>query len=331
MRLRVGFTKNPRVQPLVDGEVAIEGVELEWTQSFRSPGELFLTQLKENAFDLFEFSIADYLVTKSRPDWARLGWIALPMFVTKPLGLLLNLHANVQSGVRSYADLKGKRFGLPDFGMTAAVWLRIMLRKLYGIQPQDITWYNGRPPSHRHGRILDIDSKPLNGVRLINLDEGASLDDLLQRGEIDAAFGSPFGAAVDATADVKLVSTPAMLSDMIGELHRREVLTPVNHVLVLKEKHLEADPGLAQRLYQAFETSKHRAYARAQKLAAGYLLFPSEAFAAQASLLGEDPFPAGLAANRRMLAATAEQLTLDGIIPSSPELEPLFAEGVRGT
>jgi len=202
---------------------------------------------------------------------------------------------------------------------------------VYGIQPQDITWYNGRPPSHRHGRILNIDSKPLNGVKLINLDEGRSLNDLLQAGEIDAAYGSGFGAPLTASSQVTQVGGAAMVRQLIAELYKRESVTPVNHVLLIKRQHLSNDPGLALRIFQAFEAHKQRAYERARQNAEAYLLLPDDDFARQADEFGQDPYPSGLSNNRRMLTLIADQLVLDGLIPRVPDIDSLFAEAVRST
>jgi ABC-type amino acid transport substrate-binding protein len=95
---------------------------------------------------------------------------------------------NVNSGIRTWADLAGKRVGVPDFNMTAAIWLRIMLKHLHGILAEDITWFNGRRPYQRHNTFIRFNDKP-PGAPLYELKEGAMLHDLLARGEIDAAFG----------------------------------------------------------------------------------------------------------------------------------------------
>jgi len=121
IKLKVGHSPNPRLQPLIDGAVTIEGVELEW--QFEYPGALFHHQLTENCFDLFEFSISDYLIVTARPAWAHLGWQALPVFMSKPLSLLLRFYVHEGSGIRDFKDFRGKRFGMPDYGMTAAVWV----------------------------------------------------------------------------------------------------------------------------------------------------------------------------------------------------------------
>src|SRR5207249_426826 len=97
-KLHVGFSSNPRIEPLVDGTVKVEGVELDW--EFSTPGELFHKQLSENCYDVFEFSISDYLIVSGRQDWAHLGWVAIPVFLSKPLGLLLRFYVNEAAGIR---------------------------------------------------------------------------------------------------------------------------------------------------------------------------------------------------------------------------------------
>src|SRR5262249_26991336 len=185
--LKFGHSPNPRLQPLADGTVKVEGAELEW--EFMHPGRLFHKQLVEDCYDVFEFSIADYFVVQTRREqFARLQWQALPLFMSKPIGLLINFHAHESAKVRTFADLGGKSLGVPDYGMTAAVWLRIMLRTLYGIQSRDLTWYNGRPASERHGRVLGVDQDPTPGLKLINLERAGELNELVQRGEVNVGL-----------------------------------------------------------------------------------------------------------------------------------------------
>src|SRR5262249_57808075 len=119
LKLKFGHSPNPRLQPLADGTVKVEGAELEW--EFMHPGRLFHKQLVEDCYDVFEFSIADYFVVQTRREqFARLQWQALPVFMSKPIGLLINFHAHESAKVRTFADLGGKSLGVPDYGMTAA-------------------------------------------------------------------------------------------------------------------------------------------------------------------------------------------------------------------
>lgn len=325
LKLKFGHSPNPRLQPLVDGAVKMEGAELEW--HFDHPGALFHRQLVEDCYDVFEFSIADYfVVSERREQFAHLQWQALPVFMSKPLGLLVNFHANEAAGVHSFKELSGKSLGVPDYGMTAAVWLRIMLRTLYGIQATDLTWYNGRPASKRHGRVLGIDENPTPGLKLVNLEREGELNDLIQRNEVNVGLADSASVVIHETPQVKVFSTPAVVMAFVAELYKAEGVTPVNHTLAVKKSVLEQDPSFARRLFDACVASKQEAYRRAREGAAGYLLFPELAFGEQAKLIGEDPFPFGMDEGRRFLSHIAAQLRIDGLIQREPDLGKLWLD-----
>jgi 4,5-dihydroxyphthalate decarboxylase len=329
MRLKCAFSNNPRVQPLVDGTVRIEGAECEWQRG--SPASLHLKHMKDDACDVFEFSLSNFLIVRDRPEQReRLRWQAIPIFLSKAtMWLHLNIYAHVDSGIRSLADLKGKRFGVPDFQMTAAVWMRIVLRHLYGITPQDVDWVNGRPASHTHGQGATDYLAP--GIRLQRLDGHESLNDLLQRGEVDAAYGDNDSADVKPSSAVRPLFAPGDATSIIGEFRAKTGITPVNHVLMMQERLAEQHPDLPMKLFRAFEQSKQEAYRRAHQAAGGYLLFPHDHFAKVAELFGEDPYPSGLAANRLMLKTVAEEVYSEGLVRELPDTELLFAEATRGT
>jgi len=325
LKLKFGHSPNPRLAPLADGTIKVEGAEFEW--EFDHPGSLFHRQLVENCYDVFEFSIADYFVVSERRDrFANLEWQALPVFMSKPIGLLVNFHANEASGVKRFKDLGGKSLGVPDYGMTAAVWLRIMLRKLYGIQATDLKWYNGRPSSKRHGHVLGIDKDPTPGLQLINLEREGELNDLLQKNEVNVGLADSASVVIHETPQVKIFSTPEVVMEFVGEIYKAEGVTPVNHTLAVKKSVLEQDPGFAKRLYDACVASKQEAYRRAREGANGYLLFPELAFGEQARLIGEDPFPFGMQEGRKFLSHIAEQLQIDGLITKQPDLDQLWLQ-----
>jgi len=325
LKLRGGHSHNPRLVPLVDGAVKIDGAEIEW--EWDHPGALFHRQLVENCYDVFEFSIADYFVVSERQsDWSHLGWQALPVFMSKPIGLLINFHARVDSGVRTFADLGGKSLGVPDYGMTAAVWLRIMLRTLYGVQSTDLTWYNARPASKRHGRLLGIDQDPTPGLKLINLERDGELDELMQKGDVQVGLADSMSVVVHKTPAVQVFSTPKVVMDTVAALYKARHVTPVNHTLAFKRSLLDQDPDFARKLYDACTASKRESYRRASEGAAGYLLFPEMAFDDQAALMGQDPFPFGMDEGRPILEHIAEQLRIDGLLQQQPNLDKLWLQ-----
>src|SRR6202008_3884235 len=103
-------------------------------------------------------------------------FIAIPVFPSRVFrhGYFF---INTDKGIKSPEDLKGKRGGVPEYSMTAAVYMRGLLHHEYGVKPTDIGWVQGRPG--RLGRNLPGD------VRLTQAPAGTELGDLLDRGEID--------------------------------------------------------------------------------------------------------------------------------------------------
>src|SRR5215475_2228108 len=178
LKLTFGATRNPRLQPMMDGSVKPQNIELQFV--IASPPELFFRNLKYDEFDVFEMSLSEYLITKDRRDASRWRWSGLPVFFSKA-SIWLTLSANTEAQIHSPKDLVGKRVGVPDYPMTAALWMRIVLQELYGVKPQDIRWYNGRLKELSHSGILELDKNPPRGISLTWLTQNQTMDVMLER------------------------------------------------------------------------------------------------------------------------------------------------------
>src|SRR5207237_5839377 len=111
-----GFSQNQRIVPLLDGGVKAKDIELDF--ELGSPGVMFHKHLKDDAFDVFEMSISEYLRVKEMAPPGKWEWEALPIFLSRAF-LALNTKVSAKSEVRRPEDLRGKKYGLPDFAMTA--------------------------------------------------------------------------------------------------------------------------------------------------------------------------------------------------------------------
>jgi 4,5-dihydroxyphthalate decarboxylase len=322
MKLKMAFHQNPRIRPLVDGTVPLDGYEMDWHVGHAA--QLHQWHLPENACDVFEFSISNYLITKdkiTRGERTHLRWLAIPTFLLKA-AMWLEFYVHADSGIQTFADLKGKRIGIPDFQMTAGVWMRIVLRELYGIRPQDVAWVNGRTAEQTDSLAP--------GVELRRLQPGERLNDLLQRGEIDGAYGDSASANVEPSEKVRLL--PFEIGrQTFRDYYAKTGMTPVNHILLMQERLLEHDAALPMKLYDTFERSKQVAYERARQAAEAYFLFPEMTFADAAAEFGADPYPPGLTTNRRMVQTVIDELLDEGLIRQPPQIDVLFAPSVRGT
>jgi len=78
-KLTLGFISafNERVDPLMDGTVKAEGIEL--IPTYSHPAETFWRQLKFGEFEVAEMSMSSFLIAKSQGS----DMVALPVFPSR--------------------------------------------------------------------------------------------------------------------------------------------------------------------------------------------------------------------------------------------------------
>ena len=124
--------------PLVIGGSNDDGVRLAY-EAMRVQ-DIFVAMLESRRFEVCEFSLANYLTLRSTGhDWLT----AVPVFPYRAFrhGLAVTRR---DSALTSLTQLSGKRIGVEDYSMTAAVWFRGLLEDEYGVDPRSITWVTRR-------------------------------------------------------------------------------------------------------------------------------------------------------------------------------------------
>jgi 4,5-dihydroxyphthalate decarboxylase len=325
LTLRGAFSTNPRSAPLVRGAVQVKGVNIHWDTTFKNPGELFAAQLRDNAFDVFEFSISDYVKVRSKPS-ARWQWTAIPIFLSRAL-LQLNTWVNVKSGITGAGDMKGKRLAVGDYTQTAFVWFRAMIDRLYGIQSRDIAWYNARIGHQSHSVLLGLKDEPPPGVAITFLTREDEANEMLQSGALDAANATSM--PIDTQSPNVRPLFPDSGRGFMEEFYGIAGFTPVNHLVGIQRRVVEENPWLPGALFDAFERSKQEAYWLDP--AARLVLRQEAGREPGESVFGPDPYVSGLSKNRAMLSLLVEQLLKDGLIRDPVAVDELFWESVRGS
>jgi 4,5-dihydroxyphthalate decarboxylase len=343
VKLTVGFSRNPRLEPLFQGHVRPKNIDLNFV--FSSPGELFYRNLKYDEFDVSEMSISEYLMTRERNDGVRWQWTGLPVFLSKAF-VWLQFYANSSSGVGSLGDLKGKRVGIPDYTMTAALWMRAFIKEIAGIHAHEVAWYNGRTRELSHGGIMGLDRKPPRGIELNWLTQEQTLDQMLERGDIDAAYGVKWTAraeqqslrTLDRNGGTPIEGNPRIRPifadggrQIILDYYRKTGVLPANHLVIVKTAVLEEYPWIALELFKTFQTSKEVANQWATEMSRARLLFESEDLKRQSQLFGADPYPLGLEANRTMLEILARSSVEQGLTEKQAKVDDLFFYSTRDT
>jgi 4,5-dihydroxyphthalate decarboxylase len=335
LKLKVAVTKNPRFEPLIDGSIKSEKLDLDILVT--TPPELFYRNLKNDEFDVFEMSLSEYLITREQAKGERWQWSALPIFPAKAF-VWLGLYVNTAAGIAELKDMRGKRVGVPDYVMTAALWFRMFLHELYGICPNEISWYIGRTRDLSHGGLLGTDTAPPAGVSLIWLTADQTFDVMLDRGEIDTAYGfAPrhdpklFSLNIDRYGGTPLEGNPRLkklFADggraVVEAFFRKTGIVPANHVIVAQRRLLEQHSDLAAELFRLFSASKQSAYEKEARRGPAYLYFEGTDPASQSATYGDDPFPFGVSRNRPMLEMLFRNSHEEGLTRKLAAIEDVF-------
>lgn len=335
LKLTMAFTNNPRIQPLRDGTVKPENIELEMLNI--DAGALFFRNLKYDEFDVSEMSISETLLAMERSDGTRWDWSALPVFLSRG-HVWPNLYVNTSSGIENLGDLKGKRIAAPDYDMTAALWLKITLKDLYGIEAGDNIWYNGRIRELSHGGALGLDEDGPTGVELHWLTPDQTMDVMLDRGEIDACTAirpGPITAGdptvIDRYGGTAIAGNPRIRKlfeddgkELVYEYYRKTGFFHCNHHVIVQNRILREHPWVALELFKAFQRSKEVALERARAHQGSYLYFPSRDFQEQDRVLGEDPYPIGIRAMGKNIERAIQGSLEQGLLRKKLELEDVY-------
>jgi len=241
LKLTLACGRYDRTQPLIDGRVEPEGVDLNFIPL--RPGETFWRMLNHGEFDVSEMSLSSYTILRSEGDTR---FIAIPVFPSRVFRHSA-VYLRADSKIETPQDLKGKRIGVGDYQMTAAVWVRGFLRHEYGVMPEDLTWVIGRP-------VRTI--KPPEGIRVEFMRPETTLEAMLERGEIDALASVMIPKALGTTMR-RLFHNPRQVERAYYE---KTGIFPIMHTFVLKTRLYEENPWLAVSFYRAFCRARDIAY-----------------------------------------------------------------------
>lgn len=293
---------------LKDGTVAPRGFAFDF-EEVPVLVDGFRRMVRGLEFDVCEMALTTYLCAREHGK----RFTALPIFLVRAFhhGAIL---VNTRAGIGSPRDLEGRRVGVNrGYTVTTGLWARSVLRTEHGVDLNRVTWVLS-------GDEHVAEYRPPPNV--VPVERGAKLADLLVVGELAAAVG----VEVDHPAVRPLIDDPE-------EAGLRALRTrghyPINHLVVVRDELLEAEPTLAAAVFEAFAESK-RLYL--ERLRAGAIDTPSEADRTHqrvAELIG-DPLPYGIEPNRAVLEEAIEQALAQRILTRRPQLDDLFAPAVRG-
>jgi 4,5-dihydroxyphthalate decarboxylase len=326
MTLRVSFASwdHDRVMALHDGRVRVPGVTLE--SHVEPTSTLFPIAVQEARYDVTELSVSSYLLQVARGETT---YTAVPAFLSRAFRHS-GFYVRRGAGIESCAELAGRRVGVPEYQMTAALWMRGILADEFGVACEDIRWRTGALDEGVRRERLPLDLP--EGMEVAPIAEGETLQDLLLAGEIDALLApTPPRAFLEGHPDLLRLVPDFETAER--EWHARTGFFPIMHLLAVRRTLAEAEPWLPRALFEASVAARDLALSRLRAVWLGNanrLSLPWLGASMERTLeaLGPDYWSYGFAANRAELATIARYSVEQHLAPRTVAPEELFHPSV---
>ena len=307
-----------RIAALMSGAVAVEGCRT--TILPLSAEEIFSRAYSRAEFDVTELSMSSHIITTEK---GISPYVGLPIFISRMFRHAA-IYIRTDRGIVTPADLKGKTFGVPEYQMTAALWVKGMLSDVYGVRAEQISWRTGgqQQPGRKEKFGLTF-SAPFD-VRPIP--DTQTLDDMLARGELDGMISARAPSCyLRKTAPVR-----RLFEDFVPQeqaYYRETKLFPIMHLIGLRRDLYERHQWLPSSLFKAFSAAKDACVAAIEDDNALQMMLPwsLQEFAETREVMGQDYWPYGVGKNRVALEAMVRYSREQGLSSTITDPQQLFA------
>jgi 4,5-dihydroxyphthalate decarboxylase len=307
-----------RTRAIKEGRVPVEGCAVTYVPL--EPEEAFFRAFRYQEFDVSELSLSSFLRTIDGGD---APYVGIPAFVSRVFRHS-GIYIRTDRGIRSPQDLKGKTVGLPEYQITAVVWIRGILEDEYGVKPTDIHWRSGGV--EEPGRDERTPLAPIPGLDLKPIPADKALSPMLEAGELDAVMSA------------RAPSCFLRRAPHVGRLfpdyraaerayYERTGIFPLMHLIGVRKRLVDAHPWLPASLYKAFVQAKAMALWDVRDINALRVTLPwveAEALETMA-LMGDDYWRYGVEECRKEIETLVRYSHDQGLITRRVAVEELFA------
>ena len=307
-----------RTRALADGSVRPEGIDLIYQNLFVE--ETFFRMARFREFDAAEMSLSSYCVSLGKDDPA---FIAIPVFPSRFFRHSC-IFVSAKSGIREPKGLAGKKIGVPEYQMTAPVWIRGILQDEYGVDPASCEYWSGGEEETGRDEKLKIELPPKFKLRPIGPTQ--TLSQMIADGELDAMHT----ARTPSTFRTRPGTVRRLFENYVEvekAYYRKTKIFPIMHTVVIRRDVYESNRWVAQSLYKAFVQAQRRTYDQLQTTMALATMLPWQiAHVEEArALMGEDWWAYGVQPNRHVLDTFLRYHHEQGLSKRRLKIEELFA------
>ncbi|HTU12251.1 MAG TPA: ABC transporter substrate-binding protein [Allosphingosinicella sp.] len=318
LNLTLACADYDRTRALADGRVQAEGIDLNVLNL--EVEEIFFRMLRSREFDAAEMSLSSYCMTLGREE---APFVALPVFPSRFFRHSC-IFVSTASGIERPEQLAGKRIGVPEYQMTAPVWIRGILADEHGVDPASPAYFSGG--LEEPGRIEKLALDLPDGISVTPIGPAQTLSRMLRDGDLDALHSAraPSSFYTDPDRVRRLFPEPVAVE---RDYFRRTGIFPIMHVVVLRRDVYERHRWAALSLCKAFAAAQRLAYQALNVTAALATMLPWQIAAVEEAraLMGADWWPYGLERNRDVLATFLRYHHAQGLSKHLLAPEELFA------
>ncbi|WP_421955982.1 PhnD/SsuA/transferrin family substrate-binding protein [Polaromonas sp.] len=305
-----------RTRLLFDGQVAIEGCE---TNMLCLPvEETFFRALRSTEFDVAELSLSSYTMMRSRGSCP---YIAIPVFLSRMFRHSA-IYVRADSPLRTPEDLRGRTVGVPEYQLTAPVWVRGILQDEYGVQPHELRWRTGGVETPGRHEKVSFAAPP--GVQVESIPATDTLDQHLLDGRIDALIAPRAPASFVQGKSVRLFNN---LRETERAYYAKTGIFPIMHVVGIRAALVEQQPWLAASVYKAFNQGKDHALRELSEVGALKTSLPwlTSEYDDTVAAMGRDFWQYGVQSNKAALDAFLRYHHQQGLSSRLMQAGELFA------
>jgi 4,5-dihydroxyphthalate decarboxylase len=321
LRLKMALSTFGHTAAIKNGSIPIEGVEPEFIE-VNPQIAAYRRMVRDVEFDVCDIAPSTYMIAREHGA----PFKALPIFVSR------NFHHSgfvyrPDAGINKPKDLEGKSAGVRAYSVTTGVWGRGILQNEYGIDITKITWW---VDDEEHVTTLKLPSF------VKHVPEGKSLVSMMASGELQAGFtgnaglgrtGAPkegWAASSEKGGDTNYVEFFKDSKKIEKEWYDRTGIYPFHGTIVVKDSVLKEHPWVAKSLFNAYSAAKEP-YVK-QLPSPDKASGKDKQLAEMKAIVGSDPLPYGIKANRASIEALIKYVHQQGMLKRSYSVSDFFVD-----
>ena len=247
-------------------------------------------------------------------------FVGIPAFLSRAFRHAM-VYFNVDSGIEKPEDLNGKRIALPEWGITAVVWIVGILSEEYSLDVSSVDWVAAREPR----APIQLPA----GVRIRHLKSEQTLSGLLESGGVDAALIHQIPECFASGSPKVKRLFPDYKSKEI-EYYSRTGIHPIMHCVVLRKDVYQSYPWALQSLCKALLAARQHTIEALSDTGAYSAMIPflPAVMDETRQIFGKDFWPFGIKANQTPLEKLVLYAYQQGLTPRILDVEELFGKNV---